>query len=102
MTTHQTRTSIIKSEAHAEGSMVATKDRHATEAGLDILSAGGNAIDAAIAGMIAGFAVILFVRFGTSIAWTWYVVIGAMVTFWFALLYAAVEIRFMRKTSLDT
>lgn len=58
--------------------------------------------NAAIAGMIAGFAVILFVRFGTSIAWTWYVVIGAMVTFWFALLYAAVEIRFMRKTSLDT
>ncbi len=58
--------------------------------------------NAAIAGMIAGFAVILFVRFGTSIAWTWYVVIGAMVTFWFALLYAAVAIRFMRKTSLDT
>lgn len=56
--------------------------------------------NAAIAGMIAGFAVILFVRFGTSIAWTWYVVIGAMVTFWFALLYAAVATRFMRKTSL--
>ena len=53
MTTHQTRTSIIKSEAHSEGAMVATKDRHATEAGLDILSAGGNAIDAAVAACFA-------------------------------------------------
>jgi Na+/proline symporter len=36
---------------------------------------------AAMAGMIAGFAVMMYVKFGTSIAWTWYVVIGAPVTF---------------------
>ncbi len=35
----------------------------------------------AIAGMIAGLAAIAYVRFGTSIAWTWYVMIGASVTF---------------------
>jgi SSS family solute:Na+ symporter len=34
-----------------------------------------------IGGMLAGFIAILFVRFGTQIAWTWYVVIGATVTF---------------------
>ncbi|MCP5118961.1 MAG: sodium/solute symporter [bacterium] len=36
---------------------------------------------AGIAGMIAGFATMMLVKFGTSIAWTWYVVIGAVVTF---------------------
>jgi Na+/proline symporter len=36
---------------------------------------------AAIVGMAAGLAVMTYVRFGTSIAWTWYVVIGATVTF---------------------
>ena len=46
--------------------------------------------NAGIAGMAAGFAVILFVRFGTSIAWTWYVVIGATVTFGFAVLCSSV------------
>lgn len=36
---------------------------------------------AGIAGMIAGFATMAFVKFGTSIAWTWYVVIGTTATF---------------------
>jgi solute:Na+ symporter, SSS family len=36
---------------------------------------------AAVAGVIAGLAVILFVRFRTPIAWTWYVLIGSVVTF---------------------
>jgi Na+/proline symporter len=36
---------------------------------------------AAIAGVVAGLAVITCVRFFTPIAWTWYVLIGATVTF---------------------
>lgn len=36
---------------------------------------------AARVGMIAGFFLMLYVHFATSIAWTWYVVIGATVTF---------------------
>jgi len=36
---------------------------------------------AAMAAMLAGFAVMIYVRFGTAIAWTWYVVIGTTVTF---------------------
>lgn len=36
---------------------------------------------AAIAGMLAGFAAMVYVKFGTSIAWTWYVVIGTLATF---------------------
>ncbi len=35
----------------------------------------------AIAGMLAGMAVILYVTFETPIAWTWYVVIGSVTTF---------------------
>jgi SSS family transporter len=35
----------------------------------------------AIAGVIAGLAVITYVRFATPIAWTWYVLIGTVVTF---------------------
>jgi Na+/proline symporter len=35
----------------------------------------------AIAGMLTGLAVVTWVRFGTSIAWTWYVLIGTVVTF---------------------
>jgi hypothetical protein len=31
--------------------------------------------------MLAGLAAIAYVRFGTSIAWTWYVMIGSSVTF---------------------
>jgi len=36
---------------------------------------------AAAAGMLAGLAVMLYVKLFTSIAWTWYVVIGAGATF---------------------
>jgi SSS family transporter len=36
---------------------------------------------AAIAGTIAGLATVLYIRFFTPIAWTWYVIIGATVTF---------------------
>ncbi|MGH9721995.1 MAG: sodium:solute symporter [Bryobacteraceae bacterium] len=37
----------------------------------------------AMAGMFAGLAVIAYVRFDTSIAWTWYVMIGSLTTFSF-------------------
>lgn len=40
---------------------------------------------AAIAGMAASLAVMLYVRLGTTIAWTWYVLIGTAVTFVTAL-----------------
>ncbi len=36
---------------------------------------------AAIGGMLAGLGAVLYVRFFTNIAWTWYVVIGALTTF---------------------
>lgn len=36
---------------------------------------------AALAGVIAGLSVIIYVRFFTPIAWTWYVLIGSTVTF---------------------
>jgi Na+/proline symporter len=36
---------------------------------------------AAMAGVAAGLGAILFVKFATPIAWTWYVLIGTMVTF---------------------
>ena len=48
-----TRTSIIKEEATARRGMVATKDRLATEAGIVMLEAGGNAVDAAVAACLA-------------------------------------------------
>ncbi len=35
----------------------------------------------ALAGMIAGLAMILYVKFGTKVAWTWYVLIGTATTF---------------------
>ena len=37
--------------------------------------------NAAIGGMLAGLGAVLYVRFFTNIAWTWYVVIGALTTF---------------------
>ena len=37
--------------------------------------------NAAMAGMLAGFLTMIYVKFGTPIAWTWYVVIGTLVTF---------------------
>jgi SSS family transporter len=36
---------------------------------------------AAMAGMMAGFAAMIYVKFFTPIAWTWYVLIGTCVTF---------------------
>ncbi|MCB1021707.1 MAG: sodium/solute symporter [Bryobacterales bacterium] len=45
----------------------------------------------AIIGMLAGLAVILYVTFGTNVAWTWYVVVGSLTTFtvgWLASLAA--------------
>jgi solute:Na+ symporter, SSS family len=36
---------------------------------------------AAIAGVVAGLAAVIYVRFETPIAWTWYVLIGTTVTF---------------------
>jgi SSS family transporter len=36
---------------------------------------------AAIAGVLGGFAAIVFVRYGTPVAWTWWVLIGSAVTF---------------------
>lgn len=48
-----TRTTLTKTEAFARRGMVATKDRLATQAGLDTLGAGGNAVDAAVAACFA-------------------------------------------------
>lgn len=42
--------------------------------------------NAAIAGMLTGLGVISYVRFFTTVAWTWYVLIGAVVTFTAALI----------------
>ena len=36
---------------------------------------------AAIVGVLAGLATILYVRFATPIAWTWWVLIGSAATF---------------------
>ena len=48
-----TRTTIAKSEARAPHGMVATKDVHATRAGVQMLEMGGNAVDAAVAACFA-------------------------------------------------
>jgi SSS family solute:Na+ symporter len=40
---------------------------------------------AAIVGMVCGLAMMLYVKFGTSIAFTWYVLIGTSVTFFVGL-----------------
>ena len=53
MVSVSTQTRIIKQEARASKGMVATKDRYATEAGVAMLEAGGNAIDAAVAACFA-------------------------------------------------
>jgi SSS family transporter len=45
---------------------------------------------AAIAGMLAGFLIMLYVRAATSIAWTWYVLIGTSVTVVAALITSLV------------
>ena len=43
-----TITTISKTEARSTGGMVATKDIHATQAGVQMLEMGGNAVDAAV------------------------------------------------------
>ena len=48
-----TKVNFTKSEAVANKGMVATKDRLATQAGLEILKTGGNAIDAAVSSCLA-------------------------------------------------
>ena len=48
-----TRTTMAKTEARAPHGMVATKDVHATRAGLQMLEMGGNAVDAAVAACFA-------------------------------------------------
>ncbi len=53
MTTAPTQTKITKSEARSERGMVATKDIHATRAGIRMLELGGNAVDAAVASCFA-------------------------------------------------
>ena len=52
-TAQPTRMRLSKDEAQASKGMVATKDRHATEAGVRMLEAGGNAVDAAVAACFA-------------------------------------------------
>ena len=48
-----TRTTVVKTEARAPHGMVATKDIHATRAGVQMLEMGGNAVDAAVAACFA-------------------------------------------------
>lgn len=48
-----TITRVVKEEARADSAMVATKDIESTRAGLAMLEAGGNAIDAAVAACLA-------------------------------------------------
>ncbi len=48
-----TRTTVVKTEARAPHGMVATKDVHATKAGVQMLEMGGNAVDAAVAACFA-------------------------------------------------
>ena len=45
--------SFTKSEAQSTNGMVATKDRLSTEAGLEMLKLGGNAVDAGVAACLA-------------------------------------------------
>ncbi|MDP6403194.1 MAG: gamma-glutamyltransferase, partial [SAR202 cluster bacterium] len=51
--TRPTETRLIKQEAFSRRGMVATKDKLATRAGVQVLEAGGNAVDAAVAACFA-------------------------------------------------
>ena len=51
--TRPTETRLIKQEALSRRGMVATKDKLATRAGVQVLEAGGNAVDAAVAACFA-------------------------------------------------
>ena len=53
VTATPTLTTINKTEARAQRGMVATKDVHATRAGVQMLEMGGNAVDAAVAACFA-------------------------------------------------
>ncbi|MDX2266791.1 MAG: sodium:solute symporter [Bryobacter sp.] len=53
---------------------------------------------AAIWGMAAGLAILLYVKFQTNIAWTWYVLIGSSTTFLVALAATPFLTRDNRKT----
>ena len=53
VTATPTQTTISKTEARAQRGMVATKDVHATRAGVQMLEMGGNAVDAAVAACFA-------------------------------------------------
>ncbi len=53
VTATPTLTTISKTEARAQRGMVATKDVHATRAGVQMLEIGGNAVDAAVAACFA-------------------------------------------------
>ena len=48
-----TKANYVKTEAVSNNGMVATKDKLSTEAGLEILKLGGNAVDAGIAACLA-------------------------------------------------
>ncbi|MFL6466622.1 MAG: sodium:solute symporter family transporter, partial [Pyrinomonadaceae bacterium] len=54
----------------------------------------------ALAGMTASIAIMLYVLFGTSIAWLWYALIGSSITFVVAFIASAVFPKTMLKTLL--
>jgi SSS family solute:Na+ symporter len=44
---------------------------------------------AALTGMVASILLMLYIKFGTNIAWTWYVLIGSLTTFAVAFLVSS-------------
>jgi solute:Na+ symporter, SSS family len=52
---------------------------------------------AAMTGMAAGLAVMIYVKLGTHIAWTWYVLIGTSATFAVGILASFIT----RERSID-
>ncbi len=57
---------------------------------LGILNRGATA-NGALAGMIAGLVVMLYVKFATPLAWTWYVAVGTTATFLFGSLASLIS-----------